>query len=291
MPLPNVILIGAQKAGTTSLYSWIAQHPDVYGDMAMKDFPYFIMDNYYNRGLNWFGRCFRKAKDQRVILHGSVQYIYFYNISARRLYKYNKNLKLILILRNPIERAYSAFWDAVKIGLEDSCSFEEALKLEEQRKKIKDFNLKAHLTYVDHGFYYEQLVGFYNYFAKSQIKVLLFEDILNNKKRTIKEIYDFLEIDNSFIPTFDIKNTSGVPRIKWLQKFLIKPILPQAIKEIVPINIRIKLKKYLIRNLNKKKYKYPPLKEETKHFLRKIYNENIIKLQALIDRDLTIWLQ
>jgi hypothetical protein len=133
MNLPNFILIGVQKAGTTSLYDWIAQHPDVYGPKGMKDFPFFCNDEYYKNGLKWFSKFFRDHHGEKIIFHGYVNYIYN-NMSAQRIYDYKKDIKLLLILRNPIERAYSAFWYMRKIGIETLKTFEEAIDIEDKRK-------------------------------------------------------------------------------------------------------------------------------------------------------------
>ncbi len=77
MALPNTIIIGAQKAGTSSLYDWISQHPEVYGDPSVKDYPFFSLEDNFSQGLETFSKMFNPKEEKKVILHGSVSYIYF----------------------------------------------------------------------------------------------------------------------------------------------------------------------------------------------------------------------
>ncbi len=288
MNLPNFILIGVQKAGTTSLYDWIAQHPDVYGPKGMKDFPFFCNDEYYKNGLKWFSKFFRDHHGEKIIFHGYVNYIYN-NMSAQRIYDYKKDIKLLLILRNPIERAYSAFWYMRKIGIETLKTFEEAIDIEDKRKS-GNYRERNDLTYIDHGFYYKQLINFYKFFSKSQIFIAFFEDIKENRENLIKKIYNFLEVDENFVPLFNVENPSGVPRIGLIQRILSKKIAPPYIKDLIPLDKRILIKDFLM-NLNVKKVNYSPIKLETKRNLINTYRDEILRLEDLLGIDLSGWLE
>lgn len=288
MNLPNFILIGVQKAGTTSLYDWIAQHPDVYGPKGMKDFPFFCNDEYYKNGLKWFSKFFRDHHGEKIIFHGYVNHIYN-NMSAQRIYDYKKDIKLLLILRNPIERAYSAFWYMRKIGIETLKTFEEAIDIEDKRKS-GNYRERNNLTYIDHGFYYKQLINFYKFFSKSQIFIAFFEDIKENRENLIKKIYNFLEVDENFVPLFNVENPSGVPRIGLIQRILSKKIAPPYIKDLIPLDKRILIKDFLM-NLNVKKVNYSPIKLETKRNLINTYRDEILRLEDLLGIDLSGWLE
>jgi hypothetical protein len=91
-PHPNLILLGAQKSGTTAVYDWLSQHPDIFGNAAMKDFPFFCRSDYYGRGLDWFSRHFKGHAGQRYILHGYVHYLFLGDEVAKRLFHYNPEL-------------------------------------------------------------------------------------------------------------------------------------------------------------------------------------------------------
>jgi hypothetical protein len=289
MKLPNVLIIGVQKAGTTSLFNYISQHPEVYGPEAMKDFPFFSKDDYYGRGHEWFSKFFKRHNGKRVILHGHVNYIYHYELSAPRIYQFDKNIKMILILRNPAERAYSAYWQARKIGVENKKSFEEAIAAEQDRKK-GNYRERSSLTYIDHGYYCKQIKYFLKFFDSRQILINLFDNLIEDKKAVMKQAFKFIEVDDSFSPSFGIQNPSGIPRIEMLQRFLERKVpVPERLKDFIPLDRRIMLKESL-RKLNTRRAKYPPISETTRKELIKLYEKEIIELQELIDKDLSRWL-
>ena len=290
MALPNTIILGAQKAGTTSLFDWISQHPDVYGEPGMKDFPFFIKDEYYEKGLNWFNNRFKKHRDEKIVLHGCVNYMYFCNEFIDRINSYPHETKFIVVLRNPIERAYSAYWFNRKIGVEKALTFEEALNNEytESFKSLKEI---GSFTYLDHGYYYRQLSYLLKHIDKTKLLVLLFDDIVHNNLETIKKVYNFLNISDNYVPDFSKKNQSGIPYNSKLQKILSGPLLNKKlkfIKNIIPIEKRIILK-HKIQGLNTKPFSYPPIQEKTRDKISIILRSDINKLESLISQDLSSW--
>lgn len=290
MALINTILIGAQKAGTTTLYDWIAQHPDVYGPEGMKDFPFFCDETYYQKGIKWFENNFSHIKKQKIILHGNVNYLYFSEISARRINQYNPNVKLIALLRNPVDRAYSAFWQQKKAGYEDLDNFVNAIAQESKRSEGA-FRDRANLTYIDHGFYAQQLKNYYKIFPKDNIKVMIFEEIIHSNNETASGLYNFLEINPNFKPNYVIKNESGLPRSRIISNLLRKKIKFDLIKDLLPINYRIIIKNKL-RDFNTRKIKYEPLNHEIKAKLLELYRDDIYELEQLLDRKITsLWIR
>jgi len=292
--LPNLIIIGAQKAGTTSLFNWLAQHPEIYGDESLKDFNFFLDDFYYKElGIEWFSKQFKPKNNEKIIMHGFVNYMYFYDIAIERLYeykkKYRKDLKLIAILRNPIDRAYSAFWDAKKVTRENASTFEEAFKKEKFILAKGSYKEKASLTYIDHGFYFIQLKNFKKIF-REDIKILIFEELISNPEREIKNLFKWLSIDETFLPSLKKINESGLPKNLFIQKFIQQLSAPKFLKGIIPMRIKY-LKWKLSRELNIKKINYPPINEETRKYLLNVYIEDIKNLEKLLGKDLSIWLK
>lgn len=157
--LPNTILIGAQKAGTSSLYNWLSQHPDIFAPEEMKDFHFFTLDKFYNQGVSFLAPYYNDVDGEKVIMKGAVNYIYFPE-TAKRLYNYNPSLKFLLLLRNPYTRAISAYNYFYNLGIEN-LSFEAALE-REQSKKLNTRQELADFSYLKHGFYYEQLIEIEN---------------------------------------------------------------------------------------------------------------------------------
>ena len=284
--LPNAIIVGAQKAGTTTLFNLISQHRDVFGPPHMKDFPFFINEEKFNRGLNWFSKQFEKP-NKKVYLHGNVNYLYLHNISAKRIKQFIPNAKIIISLRNPVTRAYSAYWYAVKIGMETK-TFEEALHLENQRKNKGSWGERMLLTYIDHGFYSNQVQAYLNVFGKENVQVLIFEEWVKNPIEHIRKIYEFLNIDNSFLPNLVKENTSGIPRIRILQRFLSSLYLPRPLKKIIPQPLKFKIRNKLLK-LNIKSFKYPKMEQHVEEYLYSLYKEDIEKLENILGRDLSIW--
>jgi hypothetical protein len=282
----NTILIGVQKAGTSSLYNWIVQHPEVYGPEEMKDFHFFSNDKFYNQGIEYLAPYYNKVSDEKMIMKGAVNYIFFPFV-VKRLYDYNPNLKFILILRNPIERAISSYNYFYKLGVEN-LSFEEAIK-REQIGKLKTVKEKSDFAYIEHGFYHKQILEYLKYFKDKQLKILIYEEVMKDKQTAIQDIYSFLDVDNSFIPSFDYLNKTGKAKYRKINQFFFgKNKVKQFIRPILhltPIKYRIMFGNR-IREINKKE---TDSKDQITFpsELRDIYNEDIKELSKLIGKDLT----
>src|SRR4051794_23774070 len=104
----NCFLIGVQKAGTSSFYNWLSQHPQIEAPQEMKDTHFFSLAKYYEKGNNWVESFYNSREEARVRLQGAVNYI-FLDEAPIRIKNYNSESKFILILRDPVKRAYSAF--------------------------------------------------------------------------------------------------------------------------------------------------------------------------------------
>lgn len=233
----NVFLVGAQKAGTTSLYEWLGQHPGVCAPQEIKDYHFFANEDIYTKGIPHLEGFYKAC--QGVTVHGAVNYLYFYEKSARRIYDYNPDAKIIICLREPVARAISAYMYCVKT-LRETKSFTEALGAE-IGGQLLTFKQRADNTYIDHGRYVEQIKEFKRHFSDRQVKIVLFEDLVNKSKRqaVIVELLDFIGVSSDFEFDFTHLNNSGAPRSNvinrlirggWLNKF-IKPFLPVYLRK------------------------------------------------------------
>lgn len=217
-----------------------------------------------------------------------MNYLYNNIRSSKRIYEYKQDVKIIVLLRDPVDRAYSAYWQARKAGYEYLENFEYALEEEKERLKHGNERDKNELTYVSHGFYHVQLKSYFNLFKKENIKVIVFEHFIQNKERAIAEVFDFLNIENKFKVVPTNKNKAGVPRWALLQQILSKPKIPTALKPFVPFELRRKTVRYL-KALNIKSQEYPGLDKELRTKLSLKYCDEIEKLSSLIDDDITCW--
>ncbi len=295
---PNTFLIGVQKAATTSFYSWLSQHPDICGPMAMKDYGFFTRDDFYGQGFAWLSSVYEEVfREEEVILQGSVHYIFFEK-ALRRIKQFNPEAKFILLLRNPVERAISAYEYAVKFNYEH-LPINEAFSKEEERLKDDDIQVLSQLTYKHHGLYFEQIQTFLKYFQKEQLKVILYDDIATQPKKALMNTYKFLEVDPNFTPDFKSFNNTGELRSKSFQKAVfgngaIRNFLVQKVaKKILPHKLVSKLKwKIIDMNTNEKASNYldktdASLKEE----LTKFFKKDIENLEGYLSRDLSHWKQ
>ena len=197
---PDFLIIGVQKAGTTSLFHILQQHSHITAS-SIKEIHYFDNDDWYQNGSyaeyhQYFPLPYNYPS-QNLLFEASPLYIY-HPKTAERLYKYNPNLKLILILREPAQRALSAwsmyhhyFKKGIHSHLHDSRSFNEAVKYELQHLEELDF-YKDSKAYVKRGIYIDQLKRYLQYFPKNQILIAEQKNLIHNFLETSRKICDFL---------------------------------------------------------------------------------------------------
>lgn len=292
---PNTFLIGVQKSATTSLYNWLSQHPNICAPSSLKDIPFFLDDNLYSKGLNFLNETYIKYyRNEKVVFQGNVNYIFFEK-SIKRIHEFNPNAKFILVLRNPVDRAISSYFFARKRGIESK----DILNAFENEKKIIDSNNLqdlCELTYRNHGLYAKQLKQFFKYFNKNQLCILLFDDLKNEPQLELDKIYKFLDIEENFKPKLNYLNETGNPRSKIINKLIykdnkLKKIINDYIADpFFSFDFKIKVKLFLGRLFSKKdKALKKNIPESLSMELRSFFKEDILELEELIDKDLSIW--
>lgn len=246
--LPDVYVVGAQKCGTTSLFDWIAQHPNVYGNRAAKDIPFFAMDSVYSKGVQHLANFSLTAPDDSLVLGGEVSAM-FLRSAVVRLHATIPNAKLIVAIRNPVDRAYSAWHFAVERGVEDR-TFEQSIEDEIRGipYEVNVVNL-AYKDYLARGKYADQLEYIFQYFPREQVHVIIFEEMRNDPATVVSDVCDFLRI-KEFIPEFNVKNvTQGGARFKWIQRLLYIPrsetdLFARIVRVLMPYKVR-----FVVRNI------------------------------------------
>ncbi len=212
------LLDEVQKAGTTSLYDWISQHPDIYGPSTVKDFHFFLNDVHYNKGISWLSSFFKDYNKEKIVLQGAVNYIYFSHVADRISKELSSDIKFLLILRNPAKRAWSAYQYFHKNGSENA-DFRTALD-RELNYPYTGVVEKAHFDYIGHGYYFEQISSYLKYFKPEQFKILFYEEIMTDKSNAVRNVFDFLGVDAGFQPKFSKLNLTGKARSRWLNRLL-----------------------------------------------------------------------
>lgn len=295
--MPNFLIIGAAKSGTTSLYNYLKQHPQIYvSPIKETEFFAFEKDNLeFNREGNlWrptitdlesYQKQFENVSSEKAI--GEISTVYLYSEKAvERIKYYIPDIKLIAILRNPVDRAYSHFFHHIRDGYEPINKFENAIKEEEDRIK-RGWSWNWH--YIKLGFYHNQLRRYYKNFNKSQIKIYIYEDFIYEQKKFFESLFNFIEVEKFFKPNTSKKyNVTGIPYNKFLHKLYSKQsFIKKILKIIIPCDIRESIK-IMIRNRNLIK---PQMSIKTKNALIELYRDDVLRLEKLIDRDLSIWLE
>jgi hypothetical protein len=298
MNMPNFLIIGAAKSGTTALYEYLKQHPQIYLS-PVKEPEFFSFEgeqlNYGGPGvtinassitnLEAYQRLFQQASEQQMARGEASALSLYIPKAAGRIKHYVPNAKLIAILRNPVDRAYASFTHLIRDGREPITDFAQALAAEKQRIEQ---NWGFLWRYQDLGFYFRQLKPYFDTFDPAQIKVYLYDDFCSNPWEIMLDIFEFLEVDKSFIPDMSDKpNISGIPRNQALQVFLNQPNpIKTALKPLIPTKFYQKaINKIMKYNLSK-----PSLEPKIREQLILVFKQDILQLQSLISRDLSNWL-
>ena len=301
MTLPNFLIIGAAKSGTTALYRYLKQHPDIF--MSSRKEPHFFSytndtkltngpGDYIRTAVTDFAQyqmLFQKAKNEKAIGEASPTYIYVPG-TAQKIQTTLPSVKIIAILRNPADRAFSAYMHLIRDGFETISDFELALSKEQER--IAD-NWGPIWHYTKAGFYFEQLLPYYRLFEKQQLKIIIYDDFQQDPLKVMRNLFSFLDVDNSFTPDMSAKpNVSGIPKNKNLQKMMdflfnqnnpIRDISRKVFSEDIRWRVTSGLRN---KNLNQ-----PAIPYKLRKYLIEIFQDDIIRLQKLIDYDLSKWLK
>jgi len=215
---PNSFIIGVQKAGTTTLDDWLSQHPQVYCYDSLKDVHLFglLENDAIEKKLLQEPSVY---KNEPVVLQSAVNYI-FYPEFLKAIKEYNPGAKLVVIIRNPVDRAISAY-SYFKKMLREKRDIKEAL-LYEPAEAIPFSKDNNDFTYIEHGLYYRQIKACLDLFDQQQLLVLDYDDLVKQPEMLTKKIFTFLQVDTAFVPDFTPKNITGEVKNQWLQQNLIK---------------------------------------------------------------------
>lgn len=288
----DYFLIGAQKAGTTTLYSWLSQHPEIGAPEALKDFHFFSSPEYFPKGYNWFDKLYKNEPSPRI--NGAVNYI-FQSEVPERVKTYNPEAKFIIILRDPVKRAFSGHQYFKKLNIEN-LSFSEAIQREKEGKLLGRSE-KDDLSYIGHGQYYKQLQHWLQFFNKEKFCILFYEEVFKDPEEHLPKIFKFLNVDPTFKPLFKTKNVSGQVKYKSLNKLIYSERSPLKVlvnrtgaKYLFPIEWRGSfLNKF--RDLNTKNNRITEKMTEQEYlWLRPLFERDVDKLSMFLNKKLTeIW--
>lgn len=291
--LPNFFILGAAKAGTTTLYNLLILHPEIYLS-EVKEPQFFCHEDLYKKGMQYYLSRFFVGSEPYILRGEATPHYLYYEKVAQRISKelHGTDPKFIVILRDPVQRAYSLYWNMVYEGIE-TLSFEEAIKAEKSRSESSEAEYACAIDYqyVDSGMYARQIRNYYKYFDPEQFMILFFEDLKSNPSQIVREIFHFLGVkEETDIQVGVTHNTAGIPRWRIIHDLLRQPNpVKKALGRLVPDRVKYMLVTKLL-NLNKKSFRYPPIDPELEQQLRRVFKDDIRDLEKLAGRQLGNWL-
>jgi hypothetical protein len=296
MNVRNAVLIGAQKAGTTSIYNWLAQHPEILApDWAKDNYALFLNEDLSARLDEAYGKVLAARTTEKVVLTSNVNYL-FHPDTAGRIKRFDPLMRLICILRNPVDRAFSAYQYARERDLEDR-SFEDAVSDELSRGDgcYASPGEAAQKSYILHGMYHRQLLPYFERFPAGQIFVGLYEDLHSDTAGFVKELLAFLGVDTTVELDLTPRNvTQGGSRSRLLNKALYSTSLKRSAlaglwRSALSDKTRYRFKKAL-RSFNARKAgRRDRMMPATRARLDAVFAEEVLRLQGLTGRDLGGW--
>jgi hypothetical protein len=304
---PDFFIVGAPRCGTTSLYEYLKQHPDVYMS-ASKELHFFGTDIRYPqaanmvRGENEYLSMFHGATNEKRIGEASPLYLYS-KAAARELKSSCPNALLIIMLRNPVDMMYSNFverryYGNYLAGQEDIEDFEEALRAEEARKRGQRIPRGAppfppgpfYLFYRDLAQYAEQVRRYLAVFDREQLHFVIFDDLQQDALKVFSEVCRFLGIDPGFKPKIRVANPQKKARSRLLMRFILNPspALLRLGRVLMPQRIRRPLGRLLVRTAATTAPP-PPIDPDLRRRLQQEFRAEVEELSRLVNRDLTHW--
>jgi hypothetical protein len=311
-PLPNFMVVGAAKAGTTSIYQYLSQHPEVYLS-PIKETNYFAKDipldkirkDYYKGGeldveayvdtdlseqihiafvSQWehYIKLYKNVRGEKAIGEISNSYLYS-QVAAREIHAVDPGMKIIMILRDPIKRAFSHYKMTLRVGLVKDSFYEEVQR--DYAAREKGFRV-SHL-YVEMGQYAAQVKRYLDTFPREQVRIYLFDDLKADAASVIDDMLRFLGVDPSQqVDTSFQANQASVPKNVQLVHFLRKTGIRKLAKKISPRFVGEAAKKVIYKDKDDLE-----LTQRDRDFLRPLFEQDIQELERILERDLSHWLR
>ncbi|MDJ0732407.1 MAG: sulfotransferase [Crocosphaera sp.] len=267
--LPDFFIVGASKAGTTAICNILATHPDICFssvkepnffssfDIALQEIP--------SNKLSEYKKLFRCEASDRLMGEGSVGYLNS-NKALYWIHKYVPSAKIIIILRNPLERIVSLYEMYDRLG-KMKVTYQEA------------FSKNSYL--VKQSIVYESIINYINTFSRNQVFIMIYDDFRKQPQQELNSLYQFLGIGENFDPVITIKNKGGVPKSKLLNFLKFRPLI-EIVKQIIPKSVHTQVDNFI----KDKFFQKIKLTLKQKKELASIFYSDVQKIGDLLNRDL-----
>lgn len=295
---PDFLIVGAPRCGTTALHHFLRRHPEIF-------MPEFKEPHFFGSDLRLkrkrlseseYAGLFADAGNAVCLGEASVDYLYS-SKAAAEIKEFNPEMRIIIMLRNPVDALFSMHGYLLYDGNEDIADFDTALLAEEDRKKglriPRTNEADFHLFYRDRVMFSEQVERYINLFGHERVFIIMHAEFKKGPQPIFAGLLDFLGVDKSFLPDFETVN----PTKKISNMFLLRlvmnpsPLLLKSVRAAVPSPVR-----YMLRNLILKKAvtddaTRQPMSEATRRSLKAEFAPEVKKLGSIIRRDLSGWME
>jgi len=285
----DFFIVGAPKAGTTSLYYYLDQHPEI--NMSSIKEPNFFSHKFINKQklyyqtknverIEDYHNLFKKPKEKLIYGEASVSYL-FYDV-AQSIKEYNPNAKIIIILRDPVSRSFSHYLMDYKLGfVKDSF-----LNIVERRSKDDNSDL-FYQQYIELSKYFNQVERYYQVFDTKNILIINYKDFINDTKSSLFRVADFLGVDTEYNFNFKKKhNRFSIPRNKFFHFMYSIYFIRKLSYLLLPLGLRRFIKAVILKNNAK-----PIMPYKTQERLKAFFKEDLIKLDRLLNSNFTTWIK
>ncbi|WP_235299281.1 sulfotransferase [Portibacter marinus] len=316
MKEPTFLIIGERRSGTTTLARWIEDHPEIYLNPKM-DLGYFIDSELVGSKKYQEGKVdyeiwgvthsreeyldfFKNANTHKAIGEKSADY-FFWHQSHQRIKNYFPDIKLLVTLRNPIERAWSMYWNEVGKGRE-SLSFSKAIRAESKRIESSDY-ARDHLSYVTRGFYDRSLQKLFEVFDPQNVLVTILEKAKIHPSSHLKSIYSFLDVntdigysnvDKKYNRNWTMIQKPVLNKVPFFKKLENKYFYTVNKLSLLLFRRNIYRRRNFVKKISKPFRNSKEdfiMKKEDREYLEKIYSPHIKELEKMLDLDLGEWLK
>lgn len=285
---PNFFVVGAPKSGTTSLYAYLSQHPDVFLP-AKKELHYFshqeLLANCGGPGDSYvaesatstekrYRRHYGKWSGEKLLGDFSTSYLFYHDESAGRIRDYSPNAKIVIMLRNPIDKAYSQYMHLVRANREKLC-FRAALDAERSRSANRWADV---WLYLSSTLYCSGIRRFHEVFGREHVHLVIFEDFVGNTSSVMYRLCEFLGVETSFkFETSRVHNVSGLPRSKLMASiFLGSNLTNSLLRKIIPHSVGSRAREF-VQRLNTGDT--PEMTVSDRNFLRDYFISDVRQLE------------
>jgi len=291
--IPDFFIVGAPKCGTTSLFEYLTEHPQVF--LAPKELHFFGSDLYPAervRDESKYLQLFASATTEKRVGEASVWYLYSKQ-AAGEIQRFSPAASIIISLRNPVDMIHSLHSQLVYAGIEDITDFERAVRAETKLGhgfRLWNGQVVSETRYLEAGGYCEQVERYLNVFGREKVKVVIFDDLKEDPLSVYREVCKFLEVSWDFVPKLRIVNPNKKVRSKTLRAIMREPPTPiKALGRLVLNPRRRQNALARLQRLNTKRVPRPPMPQSLREHLQSYFAPDVERLSNLLNRDLTHW--